>query len=578
MKKSAFSKGKALHLHVIIPVLLIVSFFTMKSVLIAGTDFTAQPEISGESAYCVATAKINNDDYVDIVAALNEKKQIVWYKNDGDGNFDAGTIVASDTDNIQFIHVDDVNNDGAPDVLAALYGRPSSAPVVPGKIILYQNNPANKGTFSSGTVIDQTDCNGAKGIYTADLDNDTDIDIISASYLSGKVAWYEQDNGSFTKRDTFSFPKATCVITTDIDGDSDLWPDIVASSGSGDKIVWFKNNKDGTFTNSAYTISNTAAGSTALIALDLNDDGKKDIISASGDNGDSEAMFYTNENGEKISLEGPGAGKNIEWYLNSISDPASDVFPEKKIIAPDADRTSSVLATLINEDAQPDLVFNSITDGSLYYCIGKGHGTQPDPNKPPYNPFEAPKLITDDVGSVKSVASADIDGDGDRDLVSASYRTSSRQGMVKWFKNVSGYIITPITGNTTEQNEGTATFTVRLDTQPKDNATVTLPVESNDTSEGTVSAPKLVFTASNWETPQTVTVTGVNDSDDDSDQTYKIILGPASSLLDLNYNGTDPDDITLENIDNDDEYFTDGGASGTNTGGGGGGCFINTVK
>ncbi len=100
---------------------------------------------------------------------------------------------------------------------------------------------------------------------------------------------------------------------------------------------------------------------------------------------------------------------------------------------------------------------------------------------------------------------------------------------------------------------------------------------SSDESEGTVSTNELVFTRENWADAQTVTVKGVNDSEDDGDQSYEIILGPASST-DGNYNGTDPDDISLENIDNDDAYFSDVPSDGGSSGGSDGGCFVDMMK
>ena len=58
---------------------------------------------------------------------------------------------------------------------------------------------------------------------------------------------------------------------------------------------------------------------------------------------------------------------------------------------------------------------------------------------------------------------------------------------------------------------GQAAYTVKLQTQPT--TTVTVTVSSGDTGAATVSGPTLRFTASNWETEQTVTVEGVDDGD-----------------------------------------------------------------
>ena len=71
--------------------------------------------------------------------------------------------------------------------------------------------------------------------------------------------------------------------------------------------------------------------------------------------------------------------------------------------------------------------------------------------------------------------------------------------------------------STTEAG-GTATFTVVLDAQPT--ADVTVGLSTSDATEGTVLPASLTFTSANWNTAQTVTVTGVNDDLDDGDIAY----------------------------------------------------------
>jgi len=51
-----------------------------------------------------------------------------------------------------------------------------------------------------------------------------------------------------------------------------------------------------------------------------------------------------------------------------------------------------------------------------------------------------------------------------------------------------------------------------------------ISIVSNDTGEATVSPGTLTFTNSNWDSMQTVTVTGVDDTDDDGDQTTTITI------------------------------------------------------
>ncbi len=120
--------------------------------------------------------------------------------------------------------------------------------------------------------------------------------------------------------------------------------------------------------------------------------------------------------------------------------------------------------------------------------------------------------------------------------------------------------ITISTSNaTTTEAGGTATFTVVLDSQP--NADVNIGLSSSDTTEGTVAPTSLTFTSANWNTPQTVTITGVDDNIVDGDISYSIVTNQSTST-DTNYNGIDPVDVSVINTDNDVVQATGGGRSG----------------
>ncbi len=108
-----------------------------------------------------------------------------------------------------------------------------------------------------------------------------------------------------------------------------------------------------------------------------------------------------------------------------------------------------------------------------------------------------------------------------------------------------GITVSSISGNTSESGL-TASFTVVLNSAPT--ANVTIPISSSNTAEGTVSTASLTFTPANSNTPQTVFVNGVNDAIADGDINYVIITGSTTSA-DANYNGINPSDLSLTNID-----------------------------
>jgi hypothetical protein len=114
--------------------------------------------------------------------------------------------------------------------------------------------------------------------------------------------------------------------------------------------------------------------------------------------------------------------------------------------------------------------------------------------------------------------------------------------------DTTGFILSPTSGLTTTEAGGTATFTIVLTALPA--ADVTLPLSSSNSAEGTVSAGSILFTPANWNLPQTVTLTGVNDPINDGDIAYTIVSGAATSA-DANYNGINPADVSVTNIDDD---------------------------
>lgn len=114
--------------------------------------------------------------------------------------------------------------------------------------------------------------------------------------------------------------------------------------------------------------------------------------------------------------------------------------------------------------------------------------------------------------------------------------------------DTAGVAVNPSSGLITTESGTTASFTVKLSSQPT--ADVVINLSSGDTSEGTVSPSSLTFTSANWNTEQTVTVTGVDDAVVDGDQPYTIILSAATSS-DASYSGFDPSDVSVTNTDDD---------------------------
>ena len=98
------------------------------------------------------------------------------------------------------------------------------------------------------------------------MDNDGDLDILSASENDDTIAWYENDgaaNPTFTKAViATSADNALDVQVADLDGDGDL--DIVSASSLDDTIAWYENDGATNPTWAAADIATNADGATSV--------------------------------------------------------------------------------------------------------------------------------------------------------------------------------------------------------------------------------------------------------------------------------------------------------------------------
>ncbi|MBF2760473.1 MAG: hypothetical protein ISN28_09425, partial [Ectothiorhodospiraceae bacterium AqS1] len=107
-----------------------------------------------------------------------------------------------------------------------------------------------------------------------------------------------------------------------------------------------------------------------------------------------------------------------------------------------------------------------------------------------------------------------------------------------------GLTVSATTLAVTEQSS--ATFTVKLDTQPSDDVTVTIAQTGTSNSDITVNNASLTFTTSNWNSTQTVTVNGADDADGFNDRATLRV-----SATDGGYNNVDHVDVAVTVNDND---------------------------
>ena len=127
-------------------------------------------------------------------------------------------------------------------------------------------------------------------------------------------------------------------------------------------------------------------------------------------------------------------------------------------------------------------------------------------------------------------------------------RSSARAAIIEQAPTVKEVIITPTEGLVTTEGGGTTTFTVKLSEAPS--SPVKIPLQSSDETEGILSTPLVNLSGGNWQVGATVTITGVDDTIVDGNIAYTILTGPTESR-DLDYNGLDPADVSVTNMDDE---------------------------
>jgi len=339
-----------------------------------GGIFSTSQEITPyiDGAESVYVSDLDGDGYADVLSASTNDDKIAWYRNlGGGGEFGSQQIITTLASRATSVYATDLDNDGDNDVLSASW--------LDDKIAWYEN--LGGGVFGSQQII-STLADGAESVSTADLDNDGDEDVLSASYSDNKIAWYENlGGGVFGSQQVITTVAngARFIFTSDLDNDTNI--DVLSASFSDDKIAWYENLGGGSFS-SQQVISTLADGAYSIYVSDLDNDGDKDVVSAS-------------------QLD-----DKIAWYENL----GGGVFGSQQIISTLADGPRSVYGADYDGDGDEDIVSASLFDNKIAWYENQGGGV-----------FGSQQIITIKANGARSVYSADMDIDGDEDVFSASF-------------------------------------------------------------------------------------------------------------------------------------------------------------
>ena len=184
-------------------------------------------------ARSVYAADVNGDNLIDILGAAYTANTIaVWYNN-GDSTW-TNQIVDNGFSGAHRAYAFDLDKDNKTDILGAAYS---------GDQIAWWRNEGGNPVQWTKQIIDGA-FDGAISVYTCDIDNDGDNDVVGAAEFSGKVAlWINESDSpiSWTKQIiSNNFAGAWGIHAEDIDGDND--PDVLSGASVANDVTWWENN------------------------------------------------------------------------------------------------------------------------------------------------------------------------------------------------------------------------------------------------------------------------------------------------------------------------------------------------
>ncbi len=358
----------------------------------------------------VISYDLDGDGDMDVIGSA-ENDGIAWWENKGNDYYLKNTI-CSDCEYTYSLYAVDVDSDGDMDILSALEIDGilwiENSDMVDGNDADTDPDPGTgNGTMWKEHLI--YDLGGDCSVFAADMNGDHIIDVLGAAYGSGQLGWWENDNtypddGTVWNSHLWNIGTANWITSAYIDNDN--YPDLVAASSSG--LVWWENiDGTGSFPNptvdypsgSRHRIDTSFTSANMVLAIDIDKDDDIDLIGAAG-----------------------GSTDEIAWYENN----GDGTFGSRQTIAANFDGAVSVYVADINGDGYLDVIGAAGDAGKISWWENVNGSCSTWREHP----------VTIGFGNVSSVSAADVDGDGDVDILGTS---KDRNEIVIWENNMKDY-------------------------------------------------------------------------------------------------------------------------------------------
>jgi hypothetical protein len=372
----------------------------------------SMPKTKEGGSSSVFAADLDGDGDLDVLFSATENPNIGWYENLGSGRFSSAKTISTEAAYALYVYAADLDGDQKVDVL--------SASSDDDKIAWYRN--LGSGNFGKQKVINEAAVLGVMGkekdgnaveantVLATDLDGDGDMDVLSASRRDSKIAWYENlGKGSFGKQRVLTDEAwyASHVHAGDLDGDGDQDVLFSAVGGSYESIIAWIENKGSKKFSTPKVISKANESPLSVYAADLDGDGDLDIVTAQYE---VDPQYNTDHKSK------------VAWYENT----GKGNFGKQKVISTNVKGARSVFAADLDMDGDKD-VLSASNIGLSSYSTGKFAWHQNNGK----GMFTNQRTISANKNAACFICAADLDGDGDVDVLTVS----RGKEQVCWYEN-----------------------------------------------------------------------------------------------------------------------------------------------
>jgi hypothetical protein len=327
-------------------------------------------------------------------------------------------VIIAHSNDVSDVAVADVNGDGRPDLVTANDNNSFS-------VLLGYGD----GRFASPLTYGLGPDTEPGSVAIGDLNGDGKPDLVFQAGLD-VLTLLGRGDGTFDTPQTWTTSATGPVVLSDLNKDGKL--DIVTVQAARPPgVIVMLGTGDGTF--SPPTTFRTALGADAIAVADLNGDGTLDVVTANrdsntysvllgngrggfapattravGDLPDSVTVGDFNQDGKIDAV----IGNNGSGGLSFLAGKGDGTFEAPIRVAPPDPRTTGadstyVVSTDLNGDGHLDLAFGSV-EGDVSLLLGRGDGSF------------APAAFLRAGRSVDSIVVADLNGDGQPDVVTSS--------------------------------------------------------------------------------------------------------------------------------------------------------------